>query len=68
MQSRRERHKLNVPGAPCQLCQGATEVTQSRAVRRGAARLNPRWDPDIRVYELCTVCGAKRVLRESAAA
>ena len=59
MQPERKRIELDVPGAPCQLCGAATVVTQSRAVRRGAAWLNPRWDPEIRVYELCRSCGAK---------
>ena len=29
-----------------------------------AASVNPTWDPDVRVYELCQVCGAKRPLAE----
>lgn len=44
---------------PCQLCGAATTVTESRAVRRGLALLDPRWRPEVRVYELCAECGAK---------
>jgi hypothetical protein len=64
MQARRERTVSDIPGAPCQLCNGATVIAQTQAVRRGAARLNPRWNPEIRVYELCQACGAKRLISE----
>ena len=64
MEHRRHRVTLDLPSAPCQLCRGATAVTRSTAVRQGLARLNPTWDPDVRVYELCQVCGAKRPLAE----
>jgi hypothetical protein len=39
-------------------------VIESRAVRRGADRLNPRFDPAIRTYELCRGCGAKHQLKD----
>jgi hypothetical protein len=38
-------------------------VIESRAVRRGAAWLNPRFDPAVRTYELCPSCGAKHHLK-----
>ncbi len=41
------------------MCGAATVVTESRAVRRGAAWLNPKWNPEVRVHELCRSCGAK---------
>ena len=68
VQLQRERIPLDVPGDPCQLCGRETVVTQSRTVRRGTAWLNPRWDPDIRVYELCASCGAKREIASHRAA
>ncbi len=60
----RRRTALDVPGFPCQLCRGDTIVHESRAVRRSVDWLNPRWQPDVRVYELCQACGARHVLRE----
>lgn len=66
VQQTRRRVALDVPGAPCQLCRGATVVTESRAVRRSVDWLNPRWHPDVRVYELCQSCGAKHRLGRDA--
>ena len=60
MQSQRVRIPSDLPGAPCQLCGGATAVVRSQAVRRGVHRLNPRFDADVRVYEQCERCSAKR--------
>jgi hypothetical protein len=39
-------------------------IIESRAVRRGADRLNPRFHPAIRIYELCRGCGAKHHLKD----
>lgn len=68
MDRRRRRELSDIPGAPCQLCEGPTVIAQSRAVRSGLALVNPRWDPDIRVYELCRSCGAKRQVGEQLSA
>ena len=32
---------------------------EGRLVRRGAAWLNPTWEPRIQVHEVCPACGAK---------
>jgi hypothetical protein len=39
-------------------------IIESRAVRRGADRLNPLFDPAIKRYELCRACGTKHPLQE----
>jgi hypothetical protein len=39
-------------------------IMESRAVRRGADLLNPRFDPAIRTYELCAACGTKHHIRD----
>ncbi len=58
----RERRttQIGISTEPCGLC-GSTKVVamKSRAVRRGAALLNPRWDAATRTYDLCRDCGAK---------
>ena len=44
----------------CDICGHAgLLVTRSRARRRGAARVNPRFDPEERTYELCPECGVR---------
>jgi hypothetical protein len=60
----RQRRELGRSTRLCGICSGAEMVIiESRAVRRGVDRLNPRFDPAIRTYELCRGCGAKHHLR-----
>jgi hypothetical protein len=66
VQSRRRSKQLGlIADRPCGLC-GATSavITESRAVRQGLAWLNPAWDADAKLYELCPGCGAKRPLEQ----
>lgn len=45
---------------PCGLCRSEdVVVVQAEELREGLARLNPRWQPAIRVYERCRACGAR---------
>jgi hypothetical protein len=61
----RRRREIGRSIRLCGVCTGAEMVViESRAVRRGAARLNPRFDPAIRTYELCRRCGAKHHLKD----
>jgi hypothetical protein len=57
---RRRKRSIGRRDRPCGMCgeRGMT-VTESRAVRRGAAWLNPRWDAAVRVYARCDSCGAR---------
>lgn len=51
---------IGVSTEPCGICGGGNVVAmRSRAVRRGAAWLDPRWDPAPRTHDLCRDCGAK---------
>jgi hypothetical protein len=36
-------------------------VVLSEAVRRGWARLQPRWDRTLKLYDLCLDCGARNL-------
>ncbi|SOE00358.1 hypothetical protein SAMN06272739_2551 [Blastococcus haudaquaticus] len=45
---------------PCGVCGSVNVVAmESRAVRTGAARLNPLFDAAPRTHDLCRDCGAK---------
>ena len=49
----------------CDICGHAGLVlTESRAVRRGAALLNPAWKAQPRSYELCPHCGVRYRLED----
>jgi hypothetical protein len=61
---RRRRTTVGPADRPCELCGGDAVLTESRAVRRGAEWLNPRWRASVRVYELCGSCGAKTYLED----
>ncbi|MGY1752161.1 hypothetical protein [Blastococcus sp. SYSU D01042] len=56
----RERRVLGPADHPCVLC-GKTDVVviESRKVRHLRDRLNPSWDPHVRVTEACGTCGAR---------
>jgi hypothetical protein len=43
-------------------------ITEVRAVRRGFAWVNPVWSPEIELFEVCSACGARRMLEDSRAA
>ncbi len=60
VRSRRRAKQLGiVTDRPCGLCGNVfTVLTETRAVRRGLAWINPLWDPDRYVYQLCSRCGA----------
>ena len=66
MQSRRRSKQLGLlTDRPCGLCgTTAAVITETRAVRQGLDWLNPSWDADPKLYELCPTCGAKRVLEQ----
>ena len=65
MQSRRSKQLGLIIDRPCGLCDAFVVVlTETRAVRRGLAWLNPAWNADARLYELCPSCGAKRPLEQ----
>ncbi|TKJ23141.1 hypothetical protein [Blastococcus sp. CCUG 61487] len=52
---------IGVSSEPCGICgSGNVVAMRSQAVRRGVARINPRWDPAPRTHDLCRDCGAKR--------
>jgi hypothetical protein len=56
----RRAFEVGPSARPCGLCGSADVVLmQTRAVRHGAAWLNPRFDPAPRTHELCRSCGAK---------
>ncbi|MGY1594286.1 hypothetical protein ACI79D_20105 [Geodermatophilus sp. SYSU D00708] len=59
----RERRAIGHTGTACSLCghQGLV-LTESRLPRRGLSRLHPRFDGDVRLYELCEGCGAKHAV------
>ena len=45
---------------PCGLCgTGVPQLVESRNVRRLRDRLNAHWDPEVRLTEVCPVCGAR---------
>lgn len=63
----RERHVVGQADHPCLLC-GHSEVVviESRNVRSFRDRLNPSWDPHVRVTEACSKCGARSfVMRDN---
>lgn len=65
----RQESQLGIAASVCGLCGHTGQViAQSRRVRRGLDLLNLRWDPDVETYELCPVCGARRMLEHAAAA
>ena len=66
MQSKRRLTRLGIlANRPCGLCgNSAAVITESRAVRQGLAWVNPMWNADPKLYELCPSCGAKRPLEE----
>jgi hypothetical protein len=52
--------EIGVSTQPCGVCGGGNVVAmESRAVRRGADRLNPLWKSASRTHDLCRDCGAK---------
>ncbi|TQN37965.1 hypothetical protein FHU33_4642 [Blastococcus colisei] len=56
----RRASQIGVSEQPCGVCGSANVVAMtSRAVRRGASWVNPRFDPAPRTHDLCRDCGAK---------
>ena len=56
----RRATQIGVSSEPCGICGSVNVVVmRSRAVRRGAARLNPMFDSAPRTHDLCRDCGAK---------
>jgi len=56
----RHRTAVAVTDRRCSLCGvGTLTLVESRELRRGLARLRPRWDPHVHRYELCDTCQAK---------
>jgi hypothetical protein len=48
---------------PCGLCSSNVAlVTESRRVRRGLAWLNPLWDDEPELFEVCAGCHARRLI------
>ena len=40
-------------------------LVTSRRIRRNAAWLNPRWDPEVEVHEVCSACGARQEIYQT---
>lgn len=59
LRQRKTTH-VGMSAKPCGMC-GGTNVAamRSQAVRRGAAWINPWFDPAPRTHDLCRDCGAK---------
>jgi|tagenome__1003787_1003787.scaffolds.fasta_scaffold20688126_2 hypothetical protein len=61
----RQRRQIGRSDRACGVCAAVgMTIIESRAVRRGADRLNPLFDPAIKRYELCRACGTKHPLQE----
>lgn len=40
-------------------------LVTTRKARRGAAWLNPVWDPEVEVHEVCTTCRARLQIHQA---
>jgi hypothetical protein len=49
----------------CTLCGGTLMLVTSQKVRSGAAWLNPLWDPEVEVHEVCSACRARREIYQT---
>ena len=57
---RRRTRRLGSVDRACDICGHAgLVITESRAVRRGAALLKPGWNAHPRTYEVCPGCGVR---------
>jgi hypothetical protein len=57
-----------VAASSCGLCGHLGQViTQTRRVRKGLDRLNPRWDAEPEAWEVCPNCRARRALEPTLA-
>ncbi len=58
--ARRKRTSAVLGEGRCSLCGGKLMLATSRKVRTWTAWLNPLWNPDVQVHEVCSSCGARR--------
>ena len=57
--ARRKKTSTILGEGRCTLCGGTLTLVTSRKVRGGAAWLNPRWNAEVEVHEVCSACGAR---------
>ena len=57
--TRRKQTNTVLGGGRCTLCGGALMLVTSQRVRGWAAWLNPLWNPEVAVFEVCEACGAR---------
>lgn len=57
--ARRKKTSTIVGEGRCTLCGGTLMLVTSRRVRGWAAWLNPLWNPQVAVFEVCGGCGAR---------
>ncbi|SNR45731.1 hypothetical protein SAMN06272737_10810 [Blastococcus mobilis] len=58
--TQRTRLALGLADHTCSLCgKGVPRLVESRNVRRLRDRLSLRWDPNVRLTEVCPVCGCR---------
>ena len=65
--ARRKQTSAVLGDGRCTLCGGTLMLVTSRRVRRGAALLNPLWDPGVEVHEVCSACRARQEIYQRAA-
>jgi hypothetical protein len=69
VQRRQRRTLFTLSGISCGLCGHAgADITEVRTVRHGLAWVNPVWAPEVELFEVCSECGARRLLEETPAA
>ena len=51
----------------CTLCGGTLMLVTTRRVRRGVAWLNPLWDAEVEVHEVCSACRARQEIYQRGA-
>jgi hypothetical protein len=69
VQRRQRRDLFTLPGISCGLCGHAEAIiSEVRTLRQGLAWVNPVWTPEVELYEVCSACGARRLLEDARAA
>lgn len=63
--ARRKQTSSIVGEGRCGLCGGTLMLVTTRKVRTGAAWLNPVWDPEVEVHEVCTACRARLQIHQA---
>jgi hypothetical protein len=63
--ARRKQTNAILGDGTCSLCGGVLMLVTTRRVRRGAAWLNPLWDPQVKMHETCLTCRARREIYET---